>query len=115
MFGYDRRVALADVKDGTSSTLLVLDSGTDLGPWARGGPTSVRGLAPAARPYLGVGRPFAGTHYDNGTVFRAGRPISGAAAMCDGSVREIRHTVAEDVLERLATMAGNEDVAGADW
>jgi hypothetical protein len=114
-FGYSRRVTLADVKDGTANTLFVLDSAPEPGPWARGGPASVRGLDPAARPYLGVGRPFAGTHYDNGTVFRSGRPVGGAAALADGSVREVRHTVADAVLERLATIAGKDGVAAGEW
>ena len=91
----------------------MLDSAHDLGPWAKGGPTSVRGLDPAARPYLGVGRPFAGTHYTEGNVFRGGKAVSGAAAMADGSVREVRHTVTDDVVEKLATTAGKEEVA--DW
>jgi hypothetical protein len=114
VFGFDRATIINNITDGTSNTLFVLDSAHDLGPWARGGPTSVRGLDPAARPYLGAGRPFAGTHYTEGNVFRAGKAVSGAAALADGSVRELRHTVADAVVETLATIAGKEEIAG-DW
>src|SRR5947209_12521813 len=37
VFGFDRTTTIADITDGTSTTLFALDSGHDLGPWAKGG------------------------------------------------------------------------------
>ena len=113
-FGYDRRTALADITDGTSFTLLVLESARDNGPWARGGPATVRGLDPEDRPYLGTGRPFGGTHFAENTVFGRGKSVGCNAAMADGSARFLSESVAPHVLEALTTVAGGEDV-GTDW
>jgi hypothetical protein len=114
VFGYDRRTALADVRDGTSNTLLLLESARLNGPWAQGGPSTVRGLDPTDRPYLGTGRPFGGTHFAESTVFSRGTSIGCNAAMVDGSVHFLREKVAPQVLEALATVAGGENV-GSDW
>src|SRR5438132_7885320 len=43
-------MTLASVKDGLANTLLILKSARDNGPWARGGPSSVRGLDPSEKP-----------------------------------------------------------------
>lgn len=113
-FGQDRRTALADITDGTSNTLLVLESARDNGPWARGGPATLRGLGPAERPYLGAGRPFGGTHFAENSVFGRGKPVGCNAAMADGSVRFLREAVSPEALEALATVAGGDE-PGADW
>ncbi len=114
VFGYDRRTALADVRDGTSNTLLLLESARAIGPWAQGGPATVRGLDPSDQPYLGPGRPFGGMHFSENTLFSRGQSIGCNAAMVDGSVHFLRETIAPRVLEGLATMACGEDVGG-DW
>jgi prepilin-type processing-associated H-X9-DG protein len=114
VFGYDRRIGLLDIGDGTSNTLLVLESARDNGPWAQGGPATVRGLDPVDQPYLGTGRPFGGTHFAENTVFGRGGSIGCNAAMADGSVRFFRESVAPHVLEALATVGGGED-PGNDW
>jgi prepilin-type processing-associated H-X9-DG protein len=114
-FGYDRRLALPeDFADGTSNTLLVLESARDNGPWARGGPATLRGLGPAERPYLGAGRPFGGTHFAENSVFGRGKPLGCNAAMADGSVRFLLESVSPETLEALATVAGG-DQPGSDW
>jgi hypothetical protein len=114
VFGYDRRTPLSAIKDGTSNTLLILESARDNGPWARGGPSTVRGLDPNEAPYLGAGRPFGGTHYAENTIFGHGKSIACQAALADGSVRFLSQSVAPDILEALATIAGGETV-GNDW
>ncbi|HKB35147.1 MAG TPA: DUF1559 domain-containing protein [Gemmataceae bacterium] len=114
VFGYDRRTALQDITDGTSSTLLILESTRDNGPWAQGGPATVRGLDPDEAPYFGTGRPFGGTHFAENSVFGRGKSIGCNAAMADGSVHFFREDVPAQVLEGLATIAGGENV-GTDW
>lgn len=103
IFGYDRATRIEDIKDGTSQTLLVVETSIDLAPWSAGGPSSVRGVDPASRPYFGRGRPFGGYH--SGWV---------NVALADGSIRFIRDTVDPEVFEAMATIAGGETIP-ADW
>jgi hypothetical protein len=110
VFGYDRRTAPGAIKDGASQTLLVLESARDNGPWARGGPGTVRGFDPADRPYLGTGRPFGGTHFAENLVIRRGRSTGCNTALADGSVRWFTNDTSSDVLEAMATVAGGEEV-----
>jgi hypothetical protein len=114
IFGYDRRTSLAAIPDGTSNTLLILESARDNGPWVRGGPSTVRGLDPAEQPYLGTGRPFGGTHFAENSVIGRGASVGCNAALADGTVRFLSESVAPHVLEALATKAGGEAV-GSDW
>jgi hypothetical protein len=114
VFGYDRGTAVADVTDGTSCTLLILESARDNGPWAHGGPATVRGLDPGEAPYLGRGRPFGGTHFAENTLFRRGGSVGCNAALADGSVHFFNEEVAPQVLEALATVAGDDD-PGDGW
>jgi prepilin-type processing-associated H-X9-DG protein len=109
-FGYDRQVAFADVKDGTSNTVMVLESARDAGSWAQGGFTTVRGLDLDGQPYLGAGRPFGGTHFSENDLFKRGHSIGCNALMVDGSVRFLSDTTSPEVLEALATVAGGEKV-----
>jgi hypothetical protein len=100
VFGYDRRVAFADVKDGTSHTLMVLESTRDTDSWTRGGFTTVRGVIPEDKPYVGSSRPFGGTH------------VAGSnALMMDGSVWTLSDRISPEVVEALATIAGGEKIA----
>jgi hypothetical protein len=114
VFGYDRRTSIADLTDGTSNTLLILESARANGPWAQGGAATARGLDPDDTPYLGSGRPFGGTHFAENTVLSRGRSVGCNAALADGSVRFLAETVNARVLEGLATVAAGEEV-GTDW
>jgi Protein of unknown function (DUF1559) len=114
VFGHNRRTALTEVTDGTSNTLLVLESARDNGPWARGGPSTVRGLDPTDRPHLGVGRPFGGTHFAEKGWSRREQAIGCQAALADGSCRFLTNDVSPQVLEALVTVAGGEQLPG-DW
>jgi hypothetical protein len=114
LFGYDRATNLAKVKDGTSNTLLILETALDNGPWSLGGPATVRGLDPGERPYLGTGRPFGGTHFAENTLLGRGKSVGCNAAMADGSVHFLAETMAPELLEGLATAAGGEDIP-RDW
>jgi prepilin-type processing-associated H-X9-DG protein len=96
VFGYDRKVTLADIKDGTATTLLTLETTRDNGPWTAGARPTARGLHPAAGPYLGRGGQFAANH------------AATNAAFADGSVRRLTDSVSPAVLEAVATAAGGE-------
>lgn len=66
MFGYDRAVHLEDLLGpdgrGPDETVMVSETEVQIGFWAEGGPATVRGLDPAASPYLGQDRPFGGLY-----------------------------------------------------
>lgn len=97
VFGDDRRVTLADLKDGTSTTMMLVESGSLQGSWLAGGRNTVRGLDQARRPYVGAGRQFGGLHGEGALVL-----------MADGSVRHVEDSVDPEVFEAMATIAGGE-------
>lgn len=112
-FGYHRTIRLDDVTDGLAQTITVLESANG-GPWAQGGPATVKGLDPGARPHLGSDRPFGSRHV------RESRPFGGPyivvhAAMGDGSHRVLTGAVAPEVLEALATIHGKDVVPEGGW
>lgn len=114
VFGYDRRISPKEISDGTSNTLMILESARDNGPWAQGGSATVRGLVPGEQPYLGVGRPFGGTHFGENSVFGKGKSLGCNAALADSSVRFLAESISSNVLEAAVTTAGGEEI-GADW
>jgi prepilin-type processing-associated H-X9-DG protein len=99
VFGYDRKTRLDDIKDGTGTTLLVIETMRDNGPWTAGGRPTVRGLDPAQPPYFGRDGQFSSGH----------RGVTNAVFV-DGSVRSLKAEIAPDVFEALATIAGDEQV-----
>ena len=101
VFGDSRRVTLADLKDGTSNTMMLVESSVASGLWFKGGPRSVQGLNPARQPYLGAGRQFGGIHLAGANVLLA-----------DGSVKFVADSVAPKVFEAASTIAGGEKVSG---
>lgn len=111
-FGYDRQIRNQDVKDGLSNTILAMETRSDLGPWAAGGPASIRGLDPEARPYLALGGVFGVKHRED-TIFHS-NPVGSNVASADGSVRWVLATVSSETLEALATIAGG-DTPGDDY
>ena len=114
VFGYDRRTAIPDdFLDGTSNTLLLIETAQNPGHWAYGGPATVRAFEPGTAPYLGDGRPFGGFH-NGGPVLFGERSHLCVAAMADGSVRQFTSATAAEVLEALATVGGKEELP-ANW
>jgi hypothetical protein len=99
IFGYDRQTLLADVKDGMSVTMMVVETAAANGPWTAGGPATVRGLDPDRQPYLGKNHQFGGFHPEGLLVLFG-----------DGSVRFIREAIHPRAFEALSTMAGGEKV-----
>jgi prepilin-type processing-associated H-X9-DG protein len=94
--GYDRRTSLATIADGAGQTIALVETRSDPGPWARGGPSTVRGFDPADLPLYGDGRPF------------GGHPSGMHAAMADGSVRFLRSSIDPGKLAAAITIAGGE-------
>jgi prepilin-type processing-associated H-X9-DG protein len=102
VFGYDRQVRFADIKDGANNTMMVVETSIAKGPFTAGGPATVRGLDPARKPYIGPGRQFGGIH-----------PRGAAVLFADGSVRIVRETVDPKNFEAISTIAGGEKLDGA--
>jgi prepilin-type processing-associated H-X9-DG protein len=98
IMGYDRPTSFATIKDGTGNTIALMETRFALGPWARGGPSNVRGFNPADVPLYGDDRPFGG---------HAGGMQAG---MADGSVRFIRSSIDPNNLAATITIAGGEPV-----
>ena len=104
VFGYDRKTSLRDIKDGHSTTMMMVEA-LDGGPWTAGGRATVRGLE-ADVPYLGEGGQFSSLH--RGGSFAWSPPISTNVLFVDGSVRALTTSVSSEVFEALATIAGGE-------
>ena len=96
--GYDRLTSIAQIKDGASNTIAVMETGLNLGPWARGGQSNLRGFDLAVLPLHGDQRQFGG---------HAGGMH---AAFADGSVRFIRSSIDPSKLAAAVTIAGGEPV-----
>lgn len=93
VFGYDRAVKRADAGGGISNTIMVMETGHDVGPWAAGGPPTVRGLLPESTPLLGVGRPWGGLH-----------PSGVNVLMLDGSAVFLNDSIAPALLADLVKL-----------
>ncbi len=109
VFGHEGRYTIVNIPDGTSNTLLVMETGLNPGHWAYGGPSTVRGIEPGMEPYFGEGRPFGGFHNSRASVFD-GWNRHGMVAMCDASTRTISNSIDPTVLAALATAAGKEEL-----
>lgn len=103
IFGYDRTIRKEDVKDGLENTLLLIETGHEVGPWIRGGPSTVRGVDVDDTPLAGTDRPFSGTH-----------PRGFNVTLADASVRFTTNDIDPAVLAALATVAGREELP-ANW
>jgi prepilin-type processing-associated H-X9-DG protein len=103
IFGYDRQTNLKDIRDGTSTTLLVAETAWENGPWTAGGQATVRGLNPGRQSYLGRGGQFGGSHPGGVNVLFA-----------DASVRFLNESIDPHIFEALTTYAGGEQVGNLD-
>jgi prepilin-type N-terminal cleavage/methylation domain-containing protein len=114
LFGYDRTLKIDQIKDGTSTTAMMVETGDEVGTWARGGPTTVRGFDPEAGQLSGEGLPFGGTHFLDATLIDPKRADGFQIVLADASVRYTHNSVHPDVLTALATAAGG-DALPAGW
>jgi prepilin-type processing-associated H-X9-DG protein len=94
-FGYERRLTSRDVVRGQSYTLLATETMMHNGPWAAGGPPTVRGLDPQQRPWIGPQRALGGLHSDGANLL-----------MVDGTVRFFRNSGSDRILQEMATVGG---------
>lgn len=91
VFGYRRTIRLEDIPDGASQTAAIFGVYDRLGPWAAGGPATVRPLTQP--PYV------------NGPDgFGSGQPHGMLVGMADGSVRFLSAEIDPVVLEQLAAI-----------
>ncbi len=98
IFGYDRKTAVTDIRDGAANTILMIQANDVYGPWVQGGGATVR--AAQSPPYIGVTGGFGSPG-----------PRSGAMTIfADGSVRFLSKDIDPSVFEALCTMNGGEQI-----
>lgn len=94
--GDDRETTLSMITDGVSNSIALMDTHRNLGPWARGGESNLRGYQVDDLPLFGEGRPF------------GVRSAGAYAAMADGSVLFVNSSISPSVLAGAFTIAGGE-------
>lgn len=99
LFGYERHTSRRDIHGGISNTMAVTETAWENGPWAAGGPATLRGVEPESRPYIGYGRPFGGLH-----------PKGINVLFVDNSVRFVRQSIQPETFEQLATIHSDEEM-----
>ncbi|MGL6095968.1 MAG: DUF1559 domain-containing protein [Fimbriiglobus sp.] len=104
-FRYDAPTPFAAIADGLSQTILFAETNRDLGPWLRGGPSTVRGLdiADGSAVPIGVGGQFGGNHFGGANL-----------GFADGSVRFLTDKMSPDVFRKLVTIVDGSEREG-DW
>lgn len=97
IFGYNRKTRFADIKDGTSNTMMTSEATGKVGPWIAGGNSTIRTLT--KKPYIngpdGIGGPY-----------RGGVTVG----IADGSVKFVSENIDPTVFERLSTMADGQTI-----
>jgi prepilin-type processing-associated H-X9-DG protein len=94
-YRYDGPTPTAMIQDGLRYTAQIVETNSELGPWLRGGPSTLRGLDADALPYIGTNRPLGGCH--PGGVY---------VSMADGSVQFVKDTIDPMVFRAMWTIAG---------
>ena len=110
VFGYDRKTKQSQVTDGVSTTLMVIETNFENGPWSAGGFPTVRGIDTDGSDYLGFTGQFGSLHRtEESTLFKV-YPECSNCTFVDGSVRYLVKTIDPLTFEALATIAGGEKV-----
>lgn len=97
--GYDRQTSSTSIRDGLANTIALVETSSGVGPWARGGTSTLRGFDPADTPWCGERHVYGGLHTGGAQV-----------AMADGSVRMIFSRIDSKKLAAAITIAGGEKV-----
>jgi hypothetical protein len=92
----------------------MMGTARDLDHWSRGGVTTVRGIAPTGDPLVGPDRAFGGLHFSDKSFWKAAQSVGSPLLFADASTRHVADTVSADVLKRLATINGGEEIP-TDW
>jgi len=93
-FGYDRLLREADISARLDATMAAIETMQDNGPWAAGGPPTVRGVPAGSDCCIGTGAAFGGLH-------RAGANVLWA----DGSARIVSEKVDPELFRREARIS----------
>jgi hypothetical protein len=96
-FGFERKLARADIAGRAGTLLMVLETSRPEGSWTAAGAPTVRGLDADHSPYLGSGAQFGGLH-----------PGGTNLLLADASVRFVSRHLRPDVLEALAVLHDGE-------
>ncbi len=100
-----------DIKDGLTTTMMVVETTYQNGPWAAGGPSTVRGLDPDRQPYLGENCQFGGLHRSAAAQSSwFSYPQDTNILFADASVRFVTPSIERGIFEAMATIAGGEQV-----
>lgn len=70
-FGYNRLLHPNDITSSLAATMVAIETGQDNGPWAAGGPATVRGIEPEGDRYIGKGAAFGGLHREGANILWA--------------------------------------------
>jgi hypothetical protein len=106
IFGYDRETKLAEITDGISNTIYMIQTDSSIaGPWIAGGGATLRGTSERGDD-VGKRGGFVAPNY-------AGKQGTWII-MADGSVRFLTKDVAPEVFKAMCTKAGNDQVSGLD-
>jgi prepilin-type processing-associated H-X9-DG protein len=93
VFGYDRYASREDITRGLSYTLAAAETTRDVGAWAAGGPTTVRGIAPDDLQPIGYQRAWGGLHPGGLNVL-----------MADGAAQFRSESMAPSVFVQMAAI-----------
>jgi hypothetical protein len=102
-FGYERRLRSGPnlpnpLPKGQSYTLLATETMMDNGPWIAGNRSTLRGIEPTSRPYVGYKRPFGGMH-----------PGGANLLLVDSAVEFFSERGNPQILERMASLTMEEE------
>lgn len=97
--GYDRAISWAAITDGTSNTIAIWESHQMVGPWAQGGPSTLRGGADASGNNVNM---LKASPLHGGNEFLVG--------FADGATRSISYSIDPQMLAAMLTIAGGETV-----
>jgi hypothetical protein len=98
-FGFDRRIMTQDVKDGLESTIAVIETNFEKGPFIAGGRPTSRPLLLGDQNLIGPFGQFGGFHRDGLNV-----------CLGDASVRFLRDSIDRETLAAMFTIAGGDPI-----